>query len=56
MIYKVDLSKSKVATSTPDVPGSVTFTLNLFDFGIPVQAQVPPPEQVVDLSALTGGK
>ncbi|HEV3353911.1 MAG TPA: hypothetical protein VG076_13370 [Acidimicrobiales bacterium] len=56
MKYTVDLSKSKVATSTPDVPGSVTFTLNLFDFGIPVQAQVPPPEQVVDLSALTGGK
>jgi hypothetical protein len=56
MKYTVDLSKSKVAASTPDVPGSVTFTLNLFDFGIPVQAQLPSPDQVVDLSALTGGK
>jgi hypothetical protein len=56
MKYTVDLSKSKVSTSTPDVPGSVTFTLNLFDFGVPVQATLPPADQVVDLSALTGGK
>jgi len=52
--YTVDLSKSKVAASTPGVPGSVTFTLELFDFGVPVQAVVPPADQVVDLSALTG--
>ena len=56
MKYRVDLSKSKVPTSTTGVPGSVTFTLELFDFGVPVQAQLPPPDQVVDLSALQGGK
>ena len=54
--YTVDLSKSKVASSVPSVPGTVTFTLNLFDFGVPVQAVVPPADQVADLSALTGGK
>jgi hypothetical protein len=54
MRYIVDLSKSKVAASTPGVPTSLTFTLELFDFGVPVQAAVPPPDQVVDLGALTG--
>ena len=56
MKYVVDLSKSKVTASTASVPGSVTFTLELFDFGVPVQAVVPPADQVVDLSALSGGK
>jgi hypothetical protein len=55
MKYAVDLSKSKVPTST-GVPGSVTFTLDLFDFGVPVQATLPPADQVVDLGALTGGR
>ncbi|MBV9285755.1 MAG: hypothetical protein JO176_14130 [Acidimicrobiia bacterium] len=54
--YTVDLSKSKTASSVPSVPGTVTFTLNLFDFGVPVQAVVPPADQVADLGALTGGK
>ena len=54
MRYTVDLSKSKVAASTPGVPGSLTFTLDLFDFGVPVQAAVPAPAEVVDLGALTG--
>jgi len=54
--YTVDLSKSKVAASTPGVPGSVAFTLDLFDFGVPVQAALPPPDQVVDLNAITGGR
>jgi len=53
--YAVDLSKSKVAASSPDVPTTATFTLELFDFGVPVQAPVPPADQVVDVSALTGG-
>jgi len=53
--YTVDLSKSKVAPSTPNLPGSVTFTLELYDFGAPVQADVPPADQVVDLAAITGG-
>jgi hypothetical protein len=52
--YSVDLSKSKVAASTPGVPTSLTFSLELFDFGVPVEAAVPPPDQVVDLGALTG--
>ena len=56
MKYVVDLSKSKVTASTASVPGSVTFTLELFDFGVPVQAVVPPADQVVDLSELSGGK
>jgi hypothetical protein len=55
MKYAVDLSKSKVATSTPALPGSVTFSLDLFDFGVPVQATIPPADQVVDISALNGG-
>ena len=56
MKYAVDLSKSKATASTSAAPGSATFTLDLFDFGVPVQATVPPPDQVADLSALTGGK
>ena len=56
MKYAVDLSKSKAAASTPRVSGLATFTLDLFDFGVPVQATVPPADQVTDLSALTGGK
>ncbi|MBV8982774.1 MAG: hypothetical protein JO086_17895, partial [Acidimicrobiia bacterium] len=54
--YTVDLSKSRVASSVPSIPGRVTFTLDLFDFGVPVQAEVPSADQVVDLSAVTGGK
>ena len=56
MKYAVDLSKSKGAASNPGVSGVATFTLDLFDFGVPVQATVPPADQVADLSALTGGK
>jgi len=56
MKYAVDLSKSKATASTTAAPGSATFTLDLFDFGVPVQATLPPPDQVADLSALTGGK
>jgi hypothetical protein len=56
MKYTVDLTKSKVPTSAGVGSGSVAFTLELFDFGVPVQAQLPPPDQVVDLSALQGGK
>ena len=41
------------AASASSVPGSVTYTLELFDFGVPVQAVVPPPDQVVDMSALS---
>ena len=54
MRYAVDLSKSKTAASTPGAPANVTFTIDLFDFGVPVQAVVPPAGQVVDLGALTG--
>jgi hypothetical protein len=32
----------------------VTFTLEVFDFGAPVQATIPAADQIVDLSALTG--
>jgi hypothetical protein len=52
--YTVDLSKSKA--TTPSIPGSATFTLDLFDFGVPVQATVPPADQIADLSALSGGR
>jgi hypothetical protein len=54
--YAVDLSKSKATTSTPGAPTSATFTLDLFDFGVPVQATVPPADQVADVSALSGGR
>jgi hypothetical protein len=54
MRYVADLSKSKTAASTPGAPANVTFTIDLFDFGVPVNATVPPADQVVDLSALTG--
>jgi hypothetical protein len=56
MKYTVDLSKSKVASTNPAAAGSVAFTLDLFDFGVPVQATLPPADQVVDISALTGGR
>jgi hypothetical protein len=52
--YTVDLSKSKA--TTPSIPGSATFTLDLFDFGVPVQATIPPADQIADLSALSGGR
>jgi len=53
--YTIDLARSKAATSTSDVPGKVTSTLDLFDFGVPVQATIPPADQVTDVSALSGG-
>ncbi|MBV9412219.1 MAG: hypothetical protein JO148_11525 [Acidimicrobiia bacterium] len=56
MKYTVDLSKSKATTSTSGLGGSVRFTLELFDFGVPVQATIPPADQVVDFSQLSGGK
>ncbi len=58
MKYTVDLSQSKTATTTPTQGGSATYTLELFDFGVPVQTQVPPADQVVDINELTaaGGK
>jgi hypothetical protein len=52
--YTVDLSKSKA--TTPSIPGSATFTLDLFDFGVPVQATVPPADQIADVSTLSGGR
>jgi hypothetical protein len=54
MQYTVDLSKTKAASSVPGAAGTVTFTLEVFDFGAPVQATVPAADQIVDLSALTG--
>ena len=35
--------------------GTVTTVLELGDFGVPVVVDPPPPEQVSDLAALTGG-
>lgn len=34
--------------------GSATITLELWDFGIPVEVKAPPADQVADLSALLG--
>jgi len=52
--YSIDLSKTKVATSTPGTAGTVTFTLELYDFGTPVKVDIPPADQVTDLASLTG--
>jgi hypothetical protein len=51
MQYTTDLSKSGAASSAPGAPSSLTFTLELFDFGVPVQVAVPPPDQVADLGS-----
>ena len=51
--YTADLSKSRVAASARSAPGSLTFTLELFDFGVPVQVAVPLAGQVADLGATT---
>jgi hypothetical protein len=52
--YTTDLSKSRVASSTPGVAGTLGFTLELYDFGVPVQVAIPPPDQIADLGAAAG--
>ncbi|MDP9387886.1 MAG: hypothetical protein M3Q48_08135, partial [Actinomycetota bacterium] len=54
MNYVVDLSKLKLppeaATSLPD--GTMNLTMELFEFGVPVTADPPPADQVLDLIEL----
>ncbi len=52
--YTADLTRSKATSTSVGVPSSLTVTLNLFDFGVPVQVAVPPADQVVDLNTITG--
>ena len=53
MKQTADLSKA----TNPELRGvgTVMTTLELSDFGVPVVVEVPPPDQVSDLAALTGG-
>jgi hypothetical protein len=59
MTSSVDLSKlnlGSVATSTTAaITGIVTTTVEFYDFGTPVNVTIPAPDQVSDLSSLTGG-
>jgi hypothetical protein len=52
--YTIDVGKAQAATSVPGAVGSVTFALELFDFGVPVHVSVPAASEVVDVNALGG--
>ncbi len=54
MTYALDTSKLQGAASG-GATGKVTTTVELFDFGVEVDVQEPPAEQVTDLSQLLSG-
>lgn len=51
--YEVDLSKASIP-GTEGLSGSVKTTMDVFDYGKPVEATVPPPEDTVNLGELIG--
>lgn len=55
MTYSIDLSKSSLPSNAGNRPGgTMTYTLEAFDFGVTVSADPPPADQVSDLGALSG--
>lgn len=56
MTYKVDLAKLQLpqgaATAGAKPAGTMDFNMELFEFGVRVDAVEPPPDQVTDLGAL----
>ena len=53
MTYVIDMSKVKLpqtATSTP-VGGTMNFAIEIWDFGVKVDAEPPPADEVTDLGA-----
>lgn len=55
--FAIDLSKATPPSTAPGTPkptGTVTTTLELFDFGTDVSVNAPSPDQVTDLSSLLG--
>lgn len=51
--YEVDLSKASIP-GAEGLSGSVKTTMDVFDYGKPVEATVPPAEDTVDLGELIG--
>ena len=47
-----DLSKMHLPNQTTAPTGAIDATIELYDFGVPVVVNVPPPDQVTDLGAL----
>ena len=53
--FSIDLSKVQTPGGGGGVPGgTLTTTVELFDFGVDVEVSEPPPEQVTDLTTLVG--
>ena len=56
MTYKVDLAMLQLpegaATAGAKPTGTMDFNMELFEFGVAVDAAAPPPDQVTDLGAL----
>lgn len=53
MRMEVDLSRARPQGADASVPrGTVLSTFELFDFGVKVNVQEPPPDQVTDISQL----
>ncbi|HEY3831836.1 MAG TPA: hypothetical protein VGO03_06055 [Acidimicrobiia bacterium] len=53
--FAMDVPSLSVATGTTTVNESVSVSMEFYDFGTPVNVQAPPPSEVRDFSALTGG-
>ena len=56
LTFTFDLSSVHVPNARTQPTGTMTMTMELFDFGTPVSVTLPPADQVTDLSALIGNQ
>lgn len=52
---RVDVDMSKAAEAMPGAPTNMSVTIEIFDFGAPVDAEPPPADEVTDLAEMQGG-
>lgn len=55
LTYSMDIGKLAAANGGPAQTGTLTETIELFDYGVKVNVAEPPADQVTDLSALLAG-
>ena len=52
---RIDVDMSKAAETMPGAPSNMSVTIDMFDFGAPVDAEPPPADEVTDLAEMQGG-
>ena len=52
--FEMHLPALSVATGSTTITASVSMRMDLYDFGTPVDVQVPPASEVQDMSGLAG--